>query len=42
MTTEERIRMINRIHNLANNLKSGLIDWEEFDKQIEALIFEKT
>lgn len=27
-------RFINRIHNLANNLKSGLIDWQEFDKKV--------
>ena len=42
MTTEERIRLINYIHNLANDLRSNLITWEEFDKKLEAKIFEKT
>ena len=34
----KRNMLVNRIHNLANDLKSGLITWEYFDEQLEKVI----
>ncbi len=30
--------LFNLIHNLANDLKAGLIDWYEFDKRLAVLL----
>jgi len=38
MFESEQQVILNRIHNLANDLKAGLISWSEFDAQVEAII----